>query len=85
MFQDGNTLKIDRNSELEGKVAIITGSARNIGKRTAIELANAGAAVVINAVSARDLCEDVANEIENGGGWTPWLGRQTAWAGPTEH
>ena len=33
-------------NELEGKVAIITGSARNIGKRIAIELAKAGAARV---------------------------------------
>ena len=68
MFQSVNTSKIDRNNELEGKVAIITGSARNIGKRIAIELAKAGAAVIINAVSAQDLCEDVANEIENDGG-----------------
>ena len=55
MLQNVNGSKIDRNNELEGKVAIITGSARNIGKRIAIELANAGAAVAINAVSAQDL------------------------------
>ncbi len=59
---------IDRNRELEGKVAVITGSARNIGRRTAIELASAGAAVVINAVSARDLCEEVVHEIVQAGG-----------------
>ena len=59
---------MDRNKELEGKVAIVTGSARNIGRRMAIELASAGAAVVINAVSAKDLCEEVAGEIEKSGG-----------------
>ena len=59
---------MDRNKELEGKVAIITGSARNIGRRTAIELADAGAAVVINAATARDLCEEVTGEIEKSGG-----------------
>ena len=59
---------MDRNKELEGKVAIVTGSARNIGRRTAMELADAGAAVVINAVSARDLCDEVAGEIEEAGG-----------------
>lgn len=61
-------LDIDRNRELDGKVAIITGSARNIGRRTAIELASGGASVVINAVSAKDLCEEVAHEIEAAGG-----------------
>lgn len=60
--------QIDRNRELEGKVAVITGSARNIGRAMAEELASAGAAVVINAVSAGDLCEEVANGIVAAGG-----------------
>lgn len=55
-------------NELEGKVAIVTGSARNIGRATAEELANAGAAVVVNAVQAKDLCEDVAAGIRAKGG-----------------
>lgn len=54
--------------ELEGKVAIVTGSARNIGRETALELARAGAAVVINAVQSRDLCEQVAEEVREFGG-----------------
>jgi 3-oxoacyl-[acyl-carrier protein] reductase len=54
--------------ELSGKVAIITGSARNIGKATARELARAGAAVVINARTSGDLCEQVAREIVDEGG-----------------
>lgn len=63
-----NARPADRNRELEGKVAIITGSARNIGRRMALELASAGAAIVVNAVTAKDLCEEVAHEIESAGG-----------------
>jgi 3-oxoacyl-[acyl-carrier protein] reductase len=58
----------DRNQELANKVAIVTGSARNIGRSIAEELASAGAAVTINAVSALDLCEEVADGINKSGG-----------------
>lgn len=58
----------DRNRELEGKVAIVTGSARNIGRAIAEELARAGAAVTINARSAGELCEEVAAGIRKAGG-----------------
>ncbi len=53
----------DLVNELEGKVAIVTGSARNIGRATVEELARAGASVVVNAVQAQDLCEEVAEGI----------------------
>ncbi|MGE0630331.1 MAG: SDR family NAD(P)-dependent oxidoreductase [Hyphomicrobiaceae bacterium] len=60
---------MDRNGkELAGKVAIVTGSARNIGRVTAEELARAGAAVVINALKAEELCRDVADGIRASGG-----------------
>jgi 3-oxoacyl-[acyl-carrier protein] reductase len=59
---------IDRNRELEGKVAIITGSARNIGKVTAEELSRAGASVTINARQDKDACEAVAASINAAGG-----------------
>lgn len=59
---------VDLVNELAGKVAIITGSARNIGRTTAHELAHAGAAVVINARTSGDLCEEVAHEITAAGG-----------------
>ena len=59
---------VDLVNELAGKVAIVTGSARNIGRATALELARAGAALVINARQSKDLCEEVAHEIESAGG-----------------
>ena len=34
---------------VDGKVVVITGSARNLGKACAIELAKQGAKVIINA------------------------------------
>ena len=55
-------------NELAGKVAIVTGSARNIGRATAEELARAGASLVINAVQAEDLCTEVAAGIRAAGG-----------------
>lgn len=54
--------------DLAGKVAIVTGSARNIGRAIALELAEAGAAVVINARSRSAECEDVAAEVRRLGG-----------------
>ncbi len=55
-------------NELAGKVAIVTGSARNIGRATAEELARAGASVVINALQSEDLCRSVAGGIRADGG-----------------
>lgn len=59
---------VDLVGELTGKVAIVTGSARNIGRATAVELAKGGASLVINALQAKDLCEEVAHQIETSGG-----------------
>ncbi|MGB0555500.1 MAG: SDR family NAD(P)-dependent oxidoreductase [Alphaproteobacteria bacterium] len=59
---------VDMVNELDGKVAIVTGSARNIGRSTAEELAKAGAALVINSVQAKDLCEEVVESIRAKGG-----------------
>jgi 3-oxoacyl-[acyl-carrier protein] reductase len=54
--------------QLEGKVALITGAVRRIGRATALALAAQGAAVVINARSSREEALAVAAEIEAAGG-----------------
>jgi 3-oxoacyl-[acyl-carrier protein] reductase len=55
------------SKELTGKVAIVTGAGRNIGRAIALALADAGASIVVNARSNRAEAEAVAREIEAGG------------------
>jgi len=55
-------------TELTGRVAIVSGSGRNIGRAIALVLAEAGAAVVVNARTRRAEAEAVAREIEGRGG-----------------
>jgi 3-oxoacyl-[acyl-carrier protein] reductase len=54
--------------QLEGKVALITGAVRRIGRATALALADQGAAIVVNTRSSRDEAEAIAAEIEARGG-----------------
>jgi 3-oxoacyl-[acyl-carrier protein] reductase len=56
------------SNDLTGRVAIVTGSARNIGRAIALELACAGAAVVVNARGSAAEAESVVKEIEKAGG-----------------
>jgi len=56
------------SKELAGKVAIVTGAGRNIGRAIALQLAQAGAAVVINARSNQAEADAVVREIEAAGG-----------------
>ncbi|BCJ90446.1 3-oxoacyl-[acyl-carrier-protein] reductase FabG [Terrihabitans soli] len=53
---------------LKDKVAIVTGSARNIGRTIAFGLAEDGASVVVNARSSREETEALAEEIRKAGG-----------------
>ncbi|WNJ98816.1 SDR family oxidoreductase [Thalassospiraceae bacterium LMO-JJ14] len=50
---------------LNGKTALVTGSARNIGRAIAHRLAHAGANIVVNAVSDTNAAETVAQEIRD--------------------
>jgi 3-oxoacyl-[acyl-carrier protein] reductase len=52
---------------LDGKVAVITGSGRGIGRATAVRFAREGAAVVVNDVDPEP-AEETAGEIKEAGG-----------------
>jgi 3-oxoacyl-[acyl-carrier protein] reductase len=56
------------SNELSGKVALVTGASRNIGRAIALALAAGGAAVAVNARNSREDAEKVAQEIRGSGG-----------------
>ena len=56
------------NKELSGKVVLITGAAKNIGRATALAFAADGATVAVNALSSREDGEKVVSEIREAGG-----------------
>ena len=48
---------------LDGKTALVTGGSRGIGRAIALELAAAGASVVVGYRSGKDEAEAVADEL----------------------
>jgi 3-oxoacyl-[acyl-carrier protein] reductase len=56
------------NIDLSGKVALVTGGGRGIGRACCLALAGAGAAVAVNYSASKDAAEEVKAEIEKAGG-----------------
>jgi 3-oxoacyl-[acyl-carrier protein] reductase len=52
----------DAFASLEGKIALVTGGSRGIGRAIALELARAGAEVTLSYRSGKDEAEEVARE-----------------------
>lgn len=53
---------------LNGKVAVVTGASRGIGKEIALTLGKEGAFVVVNYNGSKERAEDVVREIKENGG-----------------
>jgi len=54
--------------ELQGRVALVTGAGRNIGRAIALALADAGAAVTVNARNSTNQVQQVCSEVMASGG-----------------
>lgn len=54
--------------DLKGKVAIVTGASRGIGRATAVALARAGAAVIVNYSQSETAAGEVIDNIKTFGG-----------------
>jgi enoyl-[acyl-carrier protein] reductase III len=60
---DGEETMAEREGEFEGKLALVTGSGRGIGRAIALELARRGADVVVNYFRNREPAEAVAEDV----------------------
>lgn len=56
-----------QTASLHGKVALITGAGRGIGRGCAIELGKRGCSVVVNYANSKESADEVVKEIEASG------------------
>jgi len=54
--------------ELEGKISLVSGASRGVGKAIALKLASLGSKVAINYLASDEAADKVAREIESQGG-----------------
>lgn len=68
--KNGNT----QTRQLTGKVALVTGASRGIGRAIALALAEQGAAVLVNYNGSRERALEVVAQIEQNGGQAEAVG-----------
>jgi 3-oxoacyl-[acyl-carrier protein] reductase len=61
-------MRAKTDGRLAGTAAIVTGSAKNIGRVIALYLAEEGASIVVNGLSDKPAAQAVADEIQAAGG-----------------
>jgi NAD(P)-dependent dehydrogenase (short-subunit alcohol dehydrogenase family)/acyl carrier protein len=66
--QDPPTVHARETRPFEGKIALVTGSGRALGKDVAVYLASLGATVIVNSFHSRELGDKTVEEIVAAGG-----------------